>query len=123
MAYLRMEGSSRAGPGGHFSPETSNGKQGMADFFVMNDLGITIAGQSFPHRIFHFALAFFDWEYADLVLGGESLTMFRPVGSGEVPVHTLTADNSKEFRDHIREAKALKHSSFSPDLIIPRNVG
>ena len=89
----------------------------------MNDLGITIAGQSFPHRIFHFALAFFDWEYADLVLGGESLTTFRPVGSGEVPVHTLTADNSKEFRDHIREAKALKHNSFSPDLIIPRNVG
>ena len=52
------------------------GQQGMSDFCVMDGLGITVAGQLFRHRIFHFALVYSGWEYADVVLGGESFTAF-----------------------------------------------
>ena len=43
------------------------GQQGMSDFCVMDGLGITVAGQLFRHRIFHFALVYSGWEYADVV--------------------------------------------------------
>ena len=34
-------------------------------------------------------------------------TMFRLLGSGKIPIHTLTAINGKAFADHICLAKAL----------------
>ena len=39
-------------------------------------------------------------------------TSIRLLGSGKVPVHTITADNGKEFADHSRVAKALKAQFF-----------
>ncbi len=50
------------------------GQQGMSDFFDARDLGITIAGLSLPHRIYHFTLVYSGWEHAEVVLGGESYT-------------------------------------------------
>ena len=38
--------------------------------------------------------------------------MIRQLGSGEVPIHTITADNGKEFADHIHVAKALDAKFF-----------
>ena len=52
------------------------GHQGMSDFCVMDKMKITIAGQLFLHRLFHFALVYSGWEYAEVVLGGESFTAF-----------------------------------------------
>ena len=52
------------------------GRQGMSDLCVMDGLGITVTGQLFRHRLFHFALVYSGWEYADVVLGGESFTAF-----------------------------------------------
>ena len=42
----------------------------------MDSLKITIAGQPFLHRLFHFALVFSGWEDVEVVLGGESFTAF-----------------------------------------------
>ena len=42
----------------------------------MDGLGITVAGQLFRHRLFHFALVYSGWKYADVVLGRESFTSF-----------------------------------------------
>ena len=50
------------------------GWQGMSDFFKADDLNVTIAGQPFAHRVYHFTLVFSGWEYAEVVLGGESFT-------------------------------------------------
>ena len=41
-----------------------------------------------------------------------SSTMIRLMGSGNVPVHTLTADNGKEFADHSRVTKALEEKIY-----------
>ncbi|MDX8437270.1 hypothetical protein RFN25_28085 [Mesorhizobium abyssinicae] len=50
------------------------GRQGLLDFTVADDLHVTIAGQCFDHRLFHFRLASSGWEDSAVVLSGESFT-------------------------------------------------
>jgi hypothetical protein len=45
---------------------------GLSDFTDMSGLGITIAGEPFDHRLYHFRLPFSGFEHAHIVLGGES---------------------------------------------------
>ena len=45
---------------------------GLSDFTDMGGLGVTIAGEPFDHRLYHFRLAFSGFEHAHVVLGGES---------------------------------------------------
>ena len=45
---------------------------GLSDFTDMSGLGVTIAGEPFDHRLYHFRLAFSGFEHAHVVLGGES---------------------------------------------------
>jgi hypothetical protein len=62
------------GPGKEvfFPQEHLPGAQGLSDFTDMGELGVTIAGVPFAHRLYHFVLAFSHWEYAYVVEGGES---------------------------------------------------
>jgi hypothetical protein len=55
-----------------FRQEPSPGRLGLSDFTDMGDHGIGIAGAPLDHRLYHFRLAFSGWEYAHVVLGGES---------------------------------------------------
>lgn len=48
------------------------GRTGLSDFTDMADLGITIAGVSLDHRLYHFRLAYSGFEHAHVILGGES---------------------------------------------------
>ena len=50
------------------------GQQGLSDFTDMGALAVSIAGQPFEHRLYHFVLAYSAWEHAEPVLGGESYT-------------------------------------------------
>ena len=52
------------------------GRQGLSDFTVADKLGVTIVGQAFPHRLYHFRLAYSGWEDASVILGGESFSAF-----------------------------------------------
>jgi hypothetical protein len=49
---------------------------GLSDFTAMAALGITIAGEPFDHRLYHFRLAFSGFEHVHVVLGGESFVAF-----------------------------------------------
>lgn len=42
------------------------GRQGQSDFTSMIELGITIAGEPFPHLLYHFVLPYSNWEYAEI---------------------------------------------------------
>ena len=42
------------------------GRLGQSDFTHMNELDITVGGQSFPHMLFHFVLTFSNWEAVSL---------------------------------------------------------
>jgi hypothetical protein len=55
-----------------FRQEHPPGRMGLSDFTDMGGLGITIAGEPFPHRLYHFRLAFSGFEHVHVVLGGES---------------------------------------------------
>src|SRR5258706_1745026 len=55
-----------------FRQEHAPGRLGLSDFTDTSTLGISIAGQPFDHRLYHFRLAFSGFEHAHVVLGGES---------------------------------------------------
>jgi len=55
-----------------FAQEHLPGQRGLSDFTEMDSLRVTLAGAPFPHRLYHFVLAFSHWEYACVVVGGES---------------------------------------------------
>jgi hypothetical protein len=57
-----------------FAQEHPPGRQGLSDFTNADDLGITIAGEPFPHLLYQFALASSGWRKAEVVVGGESFT-------------------------------------------------
>jgi hypothetical protein len=50
------------------------GRMALSDFTDAAELGVTLAGAPFPHRLFHFVLAYSGWEHVGVVLGGESFT-------------------------------------------------
>lgn len=55
-----------------FRQEHPPGQQGLSDFTHATALGVTIAGVPLHHGLYHFSLAFSNWEHAHVVLGGES---------------------------------------------------
>jgi len=42
------------------------GRLGQSDFTRMSEIGVTIAGQSFDHMVYHFVLTYSNWEHATL---------------------------------------------------------
>lgn len=49
-----------------FAQQHVPGRLSESDFTHMTELGITIGGQSFPHLLYHFVLAYSNWEAATL---------------------------------------------------------
>ena len=50
-----------------FFPQTHHpGQMSQSDFTWMNSLNITIAGQLFPHLLYHFVLTYSNWEYVEI---------------------------------------------------------
>ena len=59
---------------GHLRPEASTRSPGPVRFHRQpNNLGVTIGGALLVHLLYHFRLPYSCFEYADVVLGGESL--------------------------------------------------
>ena len=87
------------------------GRQALSDFTVTDSLGVTIAGEAFPHRLYHFRLACSGWEHARVILGGES---FSAVAEGlqdalwklgGVPREHRTDSLSAAFKNLDRDAE------------------
>lgn len=83
---------------------------GISDYTWMNKLEISIAGELFAHKLYHFRLVFSGWTYAQVVLGGES---FESLSTGVqnafwrcggVPKTHRTDSLSAAFNNHIEEA-------------------
>ncbi|HVA34047.1 MAG TPA: IS21 family transposase, partial [Candidatus Baltobacteraceae bacterium] len=55
-----------------FAQEHPPGRQGLSDFTEAGELGVTIAGVAFPHRLYQFALSHSGWRWSCIVEGGES---------------------------------------------------
>lgn len=50
------------------------GQQGISDFTDANKLSVTVCGEPLSHLLYHYRLSFSGWEYAQVILGGESYT-------------------------------------------------
>jgi hypothetical protein len=55
-----------------FPQDHPPGRLALSDFTDAAELGVRVAGEDLPHRLFHFVLAASQWQYAEVVLGGES---------------------------------------------------
>jgi hypothetical protein len=87
------------------------GRQALSDFTAADCLCVTIAGEPFPHRLYHFRLACSGWEHARVILGGES---FSAVAEGlqdalwklgGVPREHRTDSLSAAFKNLDRDAQ------------------
>ncbi len=94
-----------------FRQEHVPGRLGLSDFTDMGELGITIAGEPLDHRLYHFRLAFSGFEYAHVILGGESYVALAEGLQnalwelGGVPEKHRTDSLSAAFRNLTREAR------------------
>jgi hypothetical protein len=90
------------------SPEP--GRMALSDFTDASGLGVTIAGEAFPHLLYHFVLAYSGWEHVGVVLGGESFTALAEHlqnalwGLGGAPAEHRTDSLSAAFGNLSRDA-------------------
>ncbi len=62
-----------------FAQEHPPGRLGLSDFTVADELGVSVAGVAFAHRLYQFSFAHSGWRHARVVRGGES---FQALSSG-----------------------------------------
>lgn len=112
------------------SPEP--GRMALSDFTSANELGVTIAGEPFDHRLYHFVLAYSGWEHVGVVLGGESFTALAEnlqnalFTLGGVPKEHRTDSLSAAFRNLSRDeiediTRRYDDLAAHFDLIVSRN--
>lgn len=85
------------------------GFMGISDYTWMNKLEISIAGQVFSHKLFHYKLVFSGWTYVQLVFCGESFESLSTGlqnafwRSGGVPQTHRTDSLSAAFNNHYEQ--------------------
>lgn len=94
-----------------FPQEHIAGQQGLSDFTSMNDLGISIQGNSFKHMLYHFRLVYSKWSYVKVIQGGESFQALSEglqealIHLGGSPREHRTDSLSAAYRNLTREAR------------------
>ncbi|MCI2282369.1 IS21 family transposase [Colwellia sp. MSW7] len=85
------------------------GFMGISDYTWMNKLNISIAGEAFEHKLFHYKLVFSGWSYAQVVFSGESFESLSTGlqnafwRSGGVPQTHRTDSLSAAFNNHYEQ--------------------
>ncbi|MFK5855550.1 MAG: IS21 family transposase [Bacteroidota bacterium] len=105
-----------------FLPRHIPGDMGISDYTWMNKLNITLAGNKFEHKLYHYRLVFSGWTYVQVCLGGESFESLSSGlqnafwRSGGVPATHRTDSLSAPFKNHTqatllteRYSKLCKH--------------
>jgi len=82
------------------------GDMGISDYTWMNKLKITLAGELFEHKLYHYRLVYSGWTYVQVCLGGESFESLSSGlqnafwCSGGVPATHRTDSLSAAFNNH-----------------------
>jgi hypothetical protein len=85
------------------------GEMGISDYTWMNKLNITLNGNAFKHKVYHYRLVYSGWTYVQVVLGGESFESLSSGlqnafwRSGGVPVTHRTDSLSAAFNNQTQE--------------------
>ena len=81
------------------------GYMAQSDFTHADELRVMVAGQPFPHLLYHFVMVYSRWEHVGVVLGGESFTALAENlqqalwSLGGVPQNHRTDSLSAAFRN------------------------
>jgi transposase len=78
------------------------GKISQSDFTWMNSLDIMIAGQLFPHMLYHFVLTYSNWEYAEICFSESFESLSRGLQNA---LWTLGGIPESHRTDHLGAAK------------------
>lgn len=95
-----------------FRQNQEPGRQGLSDFTDARKLGVTIDGAPLDHLLYHFVLAYSGWQFARVILGGESFAALSEslqdalLTLGKVPGEHRTDSLSAAFKNLSREQKA-----------------
>ena len=82
------------------------GDMSISDYTWMNKLNITLAGERFEHKLYHYRLVYSGWTYVQVCLGGESFESLSSGlqnafwRSGGVPETHRTDSLSAAFNNH-----------------------
>jgi len=85
------------------------GDMGISDYTWMNKLKISLAGELFEHKLYHYRLVYSGWTYVQVCLGGESFESLSSGlqnafwRSGGVPATHRTDSLSAAFNNHGEE--------------------
>jgi len=85
------------------------GAMGISDYTWANKLQISIDGQAFKHKLYHYRLVFSGWTYVQVILGGESFESLSSGlqnafwRSGGVPQTHRTDSLSAAYKNHTQE--------------------
>jgi hypothetical protein len=103
------------------------GDMGISDYTWMNKLNITLSGNEFKHKVYHYRLVYSGWTYVQVILGGESFESLSSGlqnafwRSGGVPATHRTDSLSAAFKNQTQEtlltqryAKLCKFYSVKP---------
>jgi len=77
------------------------GRQAQSDFTSMNEVGVTIAGEPFPHLLYHFQLPYSNWEYAEIAFSETYEALARGFQNG---AFTLGGVPSEHRTDNLSAA-------------------
>jgi hypothetical protein len=104
-----------------FAQQHVAGRLGQSDFTRMNELGITIGAQSFPHMLYHFVLTYSNWEAVTLCYSESFESLSDGLQNalwelGAVPLEhrtdrmSLAVNNASEEREFTtRYASLMRH--------------
>ena len=86
------------------------GEIAFCDFTQLKGVEITVAGQPFPHLLFHYRLAWSGWSYAQVIQGGES---FVALSQGLQNALSASGGVPRELRtDRLSAACRNRNGSF-----------
>jgi transposase len=120
-----------------FFPQThAPGEQAQSDFTDMRELEVMIAGQLFPHLLYHFVLTYSNWEYVSICPSESFESLSAGVQGalwrlGAVPLehrtdnlsaatHELSESRGREFTERYREL--MDHYGLRASRNFPGNA-
>ena len=89
-----------------FAQQHPPGRLGASDFTHMDELGVTLQGQSFPHLIYHFVLTYSNWEAGTLCYSESFESLF-----GSPDSRCNFAMRLCRRRSHSRSANSSRYCS------------
>lgn len=90
-----------------FRQEKIMGEMGISDFTLLNDIVISIRGETFTHRLYHYRLVYSGWRFVKVIHGGES---FAALSAGLQDAFWRCGGIPKEHRTDSLSAAYNNHS-------------